>query len=73
MNEVMRDLLSKSAQLPCYLEVSDGSHQYFLFFREKQIYSAGMIEDGHFENLTIKDFKRLFRSMVRADRHIDRV
>jgi pSer/pThr/pTyr-binding forkhead associated (FHA) protein len=56
MNDVVRDLLSKSAQLPCYLEVSNGSSQYFLFFREKQIYSAGMIEDGHFKNLAIKDF-----------------
>lgn len=56
MSDVIRDGLDRSVEYPCYLSVSNDEKQFFLFLREKQIYSAGQIEGGVPSDLTIKDF-----------------
>jgi pSer/pThr/pTyr-binding forkhead associated (FHA) protein len=56
IDDVIRDCVALSAKKPCYLEAADGTVQYFLFFRERQIYSAGRIEKQQFMNITIRDF-----------------
>jgi pSer/pThr/pTyr-binding forkhead associated (FHA) protein len=56
MNDMIRKCIALSNQRPCYLEVSDEAQQFFLFFREKQIYSAGKVVDTQLSDVTIKDF-----------------
>jgi len=56
MSDIVRDGLDLSMEYPCYLSVSNDVQQYYLFLREKQIYSAGMLEGGVPSNLSIKDF-----------------
>jgi pSer/pThr/pTyr-binding forkhead associated (FHA) protein len=55
VNQILGECLASSAELPCYLEVS-GATRYFLFFRERQIYSAGKLERDQFSETTIKEF-----------------
>jgi pSer/pThr/pTyr-binding forkhead associated (FHA) protein len=56
MSEVLSDGLSLSAQRPCYLEVSNDTDRFFLFFRDGQIYSAGTIDGDQFSETSIRDF-----------------
>ena len=56
LNDALREGLAMSARHPCYLEVSDMNQQRLVFLRNKQIYSAGEIEDGQFRETTIKEF-----------------
>jgi pSer/pThr/pTyr-binding forkhead associated (FHA) protein len=56
MSDVVRDGLDWSNDHPCYLAVTNEEEQYYLFLREKQIYSAGRMEGGAPSDLTIKDF-----------------
>ncbi len=56
MSQVLKECLACSANHPCYLEVSGDSKRFFLFFREKQIYSAGKLEGDQFSDISIKDF-----------------
>ena len=56
MNKWLRKCIALSDQRPCYLEISDGTRQCYLFLREKQIYSAGMIETAQCSDITIRDF-----------------
>jgi pSer/pThr/pTyr-binding forkhead associated (FHA) protein len=56
LGNILSEMRHRSAQLPCYLEVSDASQQCFLFFRDKQIYSAGRLVKGRFSELSIKEF-----------------
>lgn len=56
LDEVARELLAKSSQLPCYLVVSSDLVRCCLFFREKQIYAAGRVSGDQFSDLTIRDF-----------------
>ncbi|NIM20687.1 MAG: FHA domain-containing protein [Candidatus Latescibacteria bacterium] len=56
MNDIMFNCLKMSREKPCYLELSDGAEQRHLFFRQRQIYAAGRIQDMQFTNTTIKEF-----------------
>lgn|GEM_PF-700240 len=66
VNQVIHDCIATSAQRPCYLEISGSSQRCFLFFREKQIYNAGRIENDQLSETTIKDFLQGVRQMPTA-------
>ena len=56
LNELMHQALDMSREKPCCLELFDGTQQRFLFFRERQIYAAGLVRDGQFTDSTIREF-----------------
>ena len=56
IDDYLKDGLEYSATAPCYLQISTEAEQLLLFFRDRQIYNAGRIADGSFEELSIKDF-----------------
>lgn len=56
VNTVVHDALSRSAIRPCYLEIVGDNTQHFLFFRARQIYSAGRIERGQLAETLIRDW-----------------
>lgn len=56
LNEVMSRALAASKSRPHYIELYDGSTQRFLFFRGRQIYAAGYVEDNQFRETTIREF-----------------
>lgn len=66
IDHVAHDLLARSTQLPCYLEVASDREQYFLFFRDKQIYAAGRRLGDSFTDITIKDFLFAIGQMSKA-------
>jgi len=56
LNELMHQALDMSREKPCCLELFDGTQQRFLFFRERQIYAAGTVLGGQFNDSTIREF-----------------
>ena len=56
MDQAVREALECSTQHPCYMEISDDSKHCYLFFRERQIYSSGTVQNSQFSEATIKDF-----------------
>jgi pSer/pThr/pTyr-binding forkhead associated (FHA) protein len=56
LNELMHQALDMSRETPCCLELFDGTQQRFLFFRERQIYAAGLVRDNQFTDSTIREF-----------------
>ena len=56
LRETIRAGLELAAKRPCYIEVADASQQCLLFLRSGLIYSAGRIEDGQFDDISIKEF-----------------
>ena len=56
LNELMHQALDMSREKPCCLELFDGTQQRFLFFRERQIYSGGIVQAGQFSDSTIREF-----------------
>jgi pSer/pThr/pTyr-binding forkhead associated (FHA) protein len=56
MNGIILSFLQMSQNNPCYLELSDRSDQRYLFFRQRQIYAAGKVQDMQFTNTSIKEF-----------------
>ena len=42
LDEVLWETLHHSSERVCYLEFSDDSQHWYLFFRDKQVYSAGI-------------------------------
>jgi len=56
LDEVLRRALDASASNPGCVEVFDQAQQRFLFLRDKQVYSAGVIRAGQFETTTIREF-----------------
>jgi pSer/pThr/pTyr-binding forkhead associated (FHA) protein len=56
MNNIVLSCLRASQDNPCYFELNDGSTQRYLFFRHRQIYAAGHIQDMQFTNTSIKEF-----------------
>jgi len=53
---ILNECVLLSATQPCYLEIRGDIIQWYLFFRERQLYAAGKIENGQFAGTTIKDF-----------------
>ncbi|UCH85447.1 MAG: FHA domain-containing protein [Candidatus Latescibacterota bacterium] len=66
LNELIRDAMDASRRRPVYLEVADDDRQCFLFFRQYQIYSAGLILSGQIDDTSIKDFLVAVNRMDRA-------
>ena len=56
MNGIIFSCLRASQANPCYLELNDRSTQRYLFFRQRQIYAAGRVQDMQFTNTSIKEF-----------------
>ncbi len=56
MNGIIFSCLDKSNAQPCYLELCDRAEHRYLFFRQRQIYAAGKVQDMQFTNTTIKEF-----------------
>jgi pSer/pThr/pTyr-binding forkhead associated (FHA) protein len=48
--------VTASTDGPCLIDVYDDTQSRFLFFRERQIYSAGMMRDGEMAETSIRDF-----------------
>lgn len=56
LDKVMHGALASSHQTPCYLELHDGARQRFLFFRDGQVYAAGLLQGNQFTESPIRDF-----------------
>jgi len=56
LDDVFRKALASSRRRPAYVEVRDGSQQCYTFFRNGQIYSAGVVRNGGLAETTIKEF-----------------
>ncbi len=56
LNDVMRNALAASSARPSYLEMFDATQQRFLFFRDGQIYAAGLLQNDQLQETTIRDF-----------------
>lgn len=56
LNEAMSRALVRSETTPCCLELHGENDQRFLFFRGKQIYAAGCIQNNQFQETSIRDF-----------------
>lgn len=56
LDEVMHHALTASTAQPSCVEVYDQGEQRFVFFRERQLYAAGVVRGGQFENTSIRDY-----------------
>jgi pSer/pThr/pTyr-binding forkhead associated (FHA) protein len=56
LNDVLNKYIALSRTRPGFIELHDDNRQNFLFFRGGQIYAAGCIDEGVFEETTIREF-----------------
>jgi pSer/pThr/pTyr-binding forkhead associated (FHA) protein len=56
LNDVLNKYIVLSKTRPAFVELHDDHRQHFLFLREGQIYAAGWIHEGVFEETSIRAF-----------------